>query len=253
MFYLIKLSLYIGCFDLLSIITTKVINRNIQIKNHPNLRWFFIHCLSNVLITYYSSSDLYKVLKNIDSINNFTWSDTSFLTFWISILTHIYHILFFKLTNDDILHHFSMVFIAGSLEYYQKSIICPAVLFFLSGLPGTIDYFCLYLVKVNLLNKEKEKIIYLYITTYFRGPGACILSFINIYNNYTNIFSILSSTLVFWNGQYYLMKTSFDYGKFYEKKKINREIWIQENKEYLESNKNILDRPNSSPLKKIKN
>jgi len=33
---------------------------------------------------------------------------------------------------------------------------------------------------------------------------------------------------------------------------INREIWIQENKEYLENNKNILDRPNSSPLKKIK-
>ena len=40
---------------------------------------------------------------------------------------------------------------------------------------------------------------------------------------------------------------------FMKKKKINREIWIQENKEYLESNKNILDRPNSSPLKKIKN
>jgi hypothetical protein len=35
------------------------------------------------------------------------------------------------------------------------------------------------------------------------------------------------------------MKTSFDYGKFNEKKKINREIWIQENKEYLENNKNI--------------
>ena len=71
MYYLIKLGVYIGCFDLLSIITTKIIDKNIIITNNHNSRWFFIHCLSNILITYYSFSDLYKVLKNIESINNF--------------------------------------------------------------------------------------------------------------------------------------------------------------------------------------
>ena len=67
----------------------------------------------------------------------------------------------------------------------------------------------------------KTKKIYLFLTTYLRGPGACILSFINLYNNYQNFIAVLSSTLVFWNGQYYLMKTSFDYGKYKEKIKIS--------------------------------
>ena len=249
MLYFMKIGFLIGFFDILSIITTKVVNKSIIIKDNPNIRWFFVHSFSNILITYYSFSDLKKVITNIDSINNFTWNEESYLSFWISILTHIYHILFFKLSNDDILHHFTMVLIAGSLEYSQKNIICPAVLFFLSGFPGAIDYFCLYLVKINLLNKDKEKKIYLYITTYIRGPGACILSFINIYNNYYNFIALLSSTLVFWNGQYYLMKTSFDYGKYKEKIKFQREIWLKENKIYIENNN--FDRLSISPNKNI--
>lgn len=248
MIYFINIAFMILLFDFLSIITTKIINKNIIINNNPNIRWFFIHSCSNILITYYSADDLINCLININNINDIAWSNNSYNTFWISILTHLYHIIFFKLTNDDILHHFTMVLIAGTIGYSQKSIICPAALFFLSGLPGAIDYFCLYLVKLDLMKKEDEKIIYLYLTTFLRSPGTCILSFINIYNNYNNLLPIINSVLVFWNGQYYLMKTSMDYGKFKEKL---REIWIKNNKttKFVEETLGINNRPLRSPKK----
>lgn len=125
-----------------------------------------------------------KCLKNPYEIDKFGWDENSWNVMNMAMLTHFYHYLFFRLSKADIIHHFSMVAIAGSIEYYQQSIICPAVLFFLSGFPGSIDYFL----------------------------------------------------LVFWNGQYYLMKHSLDYGKYLEIRKVEKLLWIEKNSPKYERN-----------------
>lgn len=219
--------------DISSIVICKINNINKNIIENQNIRWFFIHFISNCFVTYNGISDLKKCLKNPYEIDKFGWDENSWNTMNMAMLTHFYHCLFFRLTKADIIHHLTMVGIAGSIEYYQQSIICPAVLFFLSGFPGSIDFFLLYLVKLDLFSKEREKEIYLYITTYIRSPGACILSFISFYNFYIknnfNIFYILSNILVFWNGQYYLMKHSLDYGKYLEIRRAEKLLWIEKN------------------------
>ena len=223
---LIVVSLFIT--DRLSIIITKKIDKSINIKNNQNIRWFFIHFISNLFVTINAIPDLRLCLLDPYNIHKYPWTYSSYNTFYISVITHIYHILFFNLTAADRLHHSLMVLIAGSIEYYKKSIISPAALFFVTGLPGTIDYLLLFFVKLNKLSKQKEKKVYLYLSAYIRSPGACIISIFGIYNikhefknNIMNgIISLLSCLLVFWNGQYYLMLSSIDYGKFIEKNKI---------------------------------
>ena len=223
---LIIMSLFIT--DNASIIIAKKIDKSINIKNNQNIRWFFIHFISNLFVTINAIPDLKLCLLEPYNIYKYQWTSSSYNTFNISVITHLYHILFFNLTTADRLHHGLMVLIAGSIEYYKKSIICPAALFFLTGLPGCIDYFLLFLVKLNKISKKREKIIYLYLTAYIRSPGACIISIMGLYNlknefnnNILNgIITLISSLLVFWNGQYYLMISSIDYGKFIEKNKI---------------------------------
>lgn len=241
---LIVMSLFIT--DSVSIKIAKKIDKSINIKNNQNIRWFFIHCISNLFVTINAIPDLLVCLLDPYNIYKYQWNNYSYNTFYISVITHIYHISFFNITPADRLHHGLMVLIAGSIEYYNKSIISSAALFFISGLPGCIDYFLLFLVKLNKISKKREKIIYLYLSAYIRSPGACIISVMGLYNlkrefnnysnnilnNYSNnilnnnsnnilnsIISLLSCILVFWNGQYYLMLSSIDYGKFIEKNK----------------------------------
>ena len=224
---LIVMSLFIT--DSASIIIAKKIDKSIDIKKNQNIRWFFIHFISNLFVTINAIPDLRLCLLDPYNIYKYKWTCPSYNTFYISVITHIYHIIFFNLTTADRLHHGLMVLIAGSIEYYKKSIISPAALFFITGLPGCIDYFLLFLVKLNKLSKKREKIIYLYLSAYIRSPGACIISVMGLYNfkhEFNNsilngIISLISCLLVFWNGQYYLIISSVDYGKFIEKIKIN--------------------------------
>ena len=65
-----------------------------------------------------------------------------------------------------------MVAICGTLCYILKSIISSFALFFLSGLPGAIDYMLLYLVKTNKINSVTEKKIYTFLSAYIIAPGC---------------------------------------------------------------------------------
>ena len=90
-------------------------------------------------------------------------------------------------------------------------------------MPGCIDYFLLYLVKINKLSKNLEKKIYVYLTTWIRSPGICYVCIMSIYgfpyiyeksiqNNNIYIFlaCLTSTVLTFWNGQYYMYITVRD-------------------------------------------
>ena len=212
--------------DGFSIKLTNYINPKINIIDIPNSRWFFIHSISNIGVTVFSIPDIIIILSDPFNLDEYSWSYYSYLTFQIAVMCHFYHIIFFKLTSDDILHHTLMILLACPIELYNKNILCSMTLFFLSGLPGALDYFLLYLVKINKFSKLYEKKIYLFLSSYIRSPGCCLcfyLSLNNLYNkkNYNlleNLILLLSSLLGFWNGQY-LKSSCISFGKYIEKNK----------------------------------
>lgn len=216
--HIINNFLFILFLDTFSIGLTKIITDNPIVS--PNSRWFLIHSISNLYIAYYAFWDLKECIESPVKLYNIKWDVNSFNIYQYTMLLHLYHCLFFKLTKSDILHHCLMCGISGSLEFYNTNKLCSAALFFLSGLPGSIDYFLLYLVKINKLSKITEKKAYIFISTWIRSPGCCLITFLGIrdlidlyYINTKQFYLTLPSViLTFWNGQYYMMRTCIDYG-----------------------------------------
>ena len=188
--------------------------------NHTNLtKWFYTHSIMNFFICIYSIDDIIVCLNNISSCYLIQWNNNSYITYKLSLLLHIYHLLFYKITKSDLIHHLIMCGICGPLIYYENNIISSVSLFFMCGLPGMIDYFTLFLVKINKIKIKTQKKNYIYISIWIRSPGCLLSVFLSIpclihYYNISLIKFMMSFTMsliVFWNGQYYLMKTINDY------------------------------------------
>lgn len=191
-------------------------NRNIT----GTTRWFFLHSIINFIVVYYSLPDLFTCFSDSMNCYKINWNYNSIKVYNYATLLHIYHCMFFNLTKDDYLHHILMVLICGSLCYYLKSIISSFALFFLTGLPGAIDYMLLYLVKINKIDTITEKRVYTFLSAYIRAPGCTytlaigmngILNYYKQNNYYKLTVLFVTIFLIFWNGQYYLMKSHESY------------------------------------------
>ena len=215
-------SIYI--LDNISILITKIFNEDV----HYNARWFFIHFNINLLVSALTFSDLVDCLKNHQICTLESSSENGYLATEMVIYLHLYHSIVFynHLKKDDIIHHLTMCGFNGFVFYYQGLKIQSVTSFFCSGLPGMIDYFLLYLVKIGKLEKSIEKEIYLFLTTYIRSPGCLLNCFLILpyfsreHPYFDIIISTIAALLVFWNGQYYMSKTCIDYGKYQIKKII---------------------------------
>ena len=195
---MLSIILRVVCCDIFATFLTYVC---IPEYSHKS-RWFLLHALSNYYITTHSYDDLLFCLKDPITCSNTEWNDNSKKCFYMCTFLHLYHCLFFKLTPDDILHHGMMLFICGPLAYINHKIPTTASLFFLSGLPGLIDYSLLWIFKCLEFNNHLQKYIYLIVNLLIRSPGCLILSYINMIN-YT-FDKIILSIILFWNAQYYL-------------------------------------------------
>lgn len=195
MFHIVLSVIYL---DVIASFLTYIFTQNYSNKS----RWFLLHAFANYYIMVNSYKDLRMCLKNPVICSDTNWNENSKNVFLMCTILHIYHCLFFKLTNDDILHHFMMLFICGPLTYKTGKITSSASLFFLSGLPGFIDYTLLWIVKCSDFNNNLRKYIYLMINLLIRSPGCLIFSYINVLT-YTKEKAILS-VILFWNAQYYL-------------------------------------------------
>lgn len=200
--------------------THNLYNYIVNFKCSGTTRWFFLHSIINFIVVYYGVNDVYTCITNSSECYKISWNYNSVKVYNYATLLHIYHCIFFKLTKDDYLHHFLMVAICGTLCYILKSIISSFALFFLTGLPGAIDYMLLYLVKTNKINSITEKKIYTFLSAYIRAPGCTYTLAIgmngifNYYNqeDYTKLVTLMITILlIFWNGQYYFMKSHESY------------------------------------------
>lgn len=207
----------IGILDGFSYLVSKIFVD----KVHYNARWFFIHFNINLLVTIFTFGDLKDCLYDYESCTLEKSSSRAYLATELVLISHLYHSIVFYpyLKKDDIIHHLTMCGFNGMVFYYQGLKIQSVTSFFCSGLPGMIDYFLLYLVKIGKLDKSIEKIVYLYLTTYIRSPG-CMLNVFLVLPFFKRpqllfdyIISFIATLLVFINGQYYMSKTCIDYGK----------------------------------------
>ena len=205
----------IHALDKIAIIIYVRDKKNIFVPH--NARWFFIHMVTNLIISYASFFDLYHCLHNpYNSLDR--WSIYSLQSYQIAVISHLYHALIFykHLSKTEWIHHVLMVGLAAPLAFMYPTKAAGASLFFMSGLPGFIDYLLLWLVKLEKFPAAKEKRIYVWINTWLRSPGCtCVflLSMLSMFQQPFNISIFTQMCLLFWNGQYYMMKTCVDYGK----------------------------------------
>ena len=167
--------------------TDKVIlGRLLKLEENKLARWYFLHAILNGVICLYAIKPMCNFIKNpiYHTLNPIKSLETN----TICMCLHIYHLLFFTCTTDDIFHHLGFVVIGGILQnLYNFGHMLPFFMFYICGLPGGIDYFLLGLVKVNKLSKEKRLDISVKLNNWLRVPGV-ILSW-----NYVILFFIYSN------------------------------------------------------------
>ena len=126
--------------------------------------------------------------------------------------------LAFKLTKADYFHHILFVPTMGAVgQYYRLGAFRPFLAFFISGLPGGIDYFNLVRVKMGTLDLLAQKRYCASINIWMRGPSLVLASFI-IYLNYRYSapaipipVALMVGGLATFNGQYYTKQSVANY------------------------------------------
>ena len=138
---------------------------------------------------------------------------------------HLYHSLYFKLTKTDIIHHVSTAFLSTPLIItYHRYPTAIVGVWFMSGLPGAIDYFLLWLVKMGYFDSMLEKKIYVWLSVWIRAPGCVVtctlqLGFYNIIDKLSMVeimVIIWDTSIVYLNGIYFMHDTV---SKYYLKSK----------------------------------
>ena len=124
---------------------------------------------------------------------------------------HVYHLLYFDLKPDDKFHHFLFIPLIGfPAQYWRWGCHRNFMCFFISGLPGGLDYFNLALVKQGLMSKMRQRKICANLNQWCRGPGILIASFLQFQSflygtsSAPSIPLLLTATLATYNALLYL-------------------------------------------------
>eukprot|EP00501_MAST-03F_sp_TOSAG23-6_P000547 GSMAST32.ASY1.ANO1.568.1 assembled CDS len=151
-------------------------------RDQSNGRWFFVHAFANLLVCLTAMSSMSSILNDpVNALSGSVNSDRSM--FGNGCILHVYlkenyYILSmhcFGLNSADYFHHFlfiptlglpGQIFHFGALGNWQA--------FFISGLPGGLDYFLLGLVKCELFGRRQEKRWSANLNTWCIAPGIIV-------------------------------------------------------------------------------
>jgi len=162
-------------------------SRNVKSKDMCTARWFFLHSLANVAVVATSLMSMRAVLGDpLHAMDGRAYVDTSAFgnaSVWpLTIINsvHVYHMVGgFKLSGADYFHHLVFIPTLGFPgQVYRWGPLANWQAFFISGLPGGIDYLLLGLVKLGILDHMVEKRMNANLNTWVRSPGilcACVL------------------------------------------------------------------------------
>ena len=184
-----------------------------------NVRWFFIHCIMNIYITVIGFENIKYSLYNISECSIQKWIN-GYEMYGIAMSLHFYHIFNFKLNKMDWIHHIMTAILTGPIILLTNPTCSSAVgLWFTSGLPGAIDYFLLWLVKMGYCNKNIEKYAYVLLSCWLRAPGCIytaslntgLLPHIHELSLYEMFGKAWTTFVVYWNGIFFMHVTLKDY------------------------------------------
>jgi hypothetical protein len=188
-------------------------------------RYYFNHMLCNSIVVY---NTFYPMLNAYDITTNITTSDIEglYIAKCVVYSLHLYHTIYYykKLRRDDWLHHILMIGIVLPLtDIIPEHNIISHGLFFTTGLPGLIDYTLLFLNRNDFIYRHTQKEINCNLNLWIRAPGCIMNTGIGIsllianYNTltYYQIYgSIIMSSLIYWNGIYFMKQALIDYNKY---------------------------------------
>ena len=146
----------------------------------PKARYFALHVVCNAVSAYFSFPDVRRAVTE-DPWTAFTGASCGMVANSTVAALHIYHCLAFKLSGADIFHHAVFVTILCGLAIPYKhtgGVANNFGCFFLSGLPGGMDYVLLVLMQHGLIDKITEKKWNAVINVWLRGPSMSIYLFL---------------------------------------------------------------------------
>lgn len=188
-----------------------------------NGQYYILHAISNLVISWYSIGGVIRTYATLCDTEIRQMNNHDIIITDIIIALHTYHIIICRtnMRSDDWAHHIIMV--AISMPILRLGLIPPDEFlqysaFFVSGLPGFIDYSMLALCRNNIMDRMAEKKINSYLNAYLRNPGciSCvtliILKSYRVINQPIEIISVvIICGAVFWNGVYFSNQVIADY------------------------------------------
>lgn len=185
-------------------------------------KYYLNHLINNIYIVYLTLPDVVYTYTNFNNILDYKVNYEPALS---TISLHTYHIIWYykSLRIIDWMHHILMVIFALPFGITANSgSLLGHSLFYLTGLPGAIDYLLLFLVKNNFIKSIVEKKFNSKINVWLRCPGCIahstisMLAYFSKYSQY-NLFDkfsiIVTSLLTFINGVYFMKEIVINYAK----------------------------------------
>ena len=190
-------------------------------RNLPG-RWFLLHSLWNIWIVFGTWEDFLKTIEKPSDAANKDREYNLAPTF-LSMALHLYHCIapwYAKSLNfQDLVHHvgFAICGLGYMSLWYSWGPGANFAFFFLTGLPGAIDYFLLALVKWKKIHRNTEKKFNVIINNWCRGPG-CVVAAAWTFVCYKEgimdppLFIVTAQLLLLvLNGQYYASRVTRNY------------------------------------------
>lgn len=182
-------------------------------------KYYLLHSINNMFIVYSSIPELIYTYNNFFDYYNY---NCNYFPSVISYSLHIYHIYvyFKKMRFDDWLHHIVMMFAFPLAMATDPGSLLNHAMFYLTGLPGAINYFLLFLSRNGIVGRIFQKKVNNYLNLLIRCPG-CIshvtMSLLTLgFREFTPIqtyFVLIQCLIVYWNGIYFMNQVIVDYNK----------------------------------------
>jgi len=179
-------------------------------------RWFQLHSITNYVISALTLCDVCDCL--LDPSQSSIKQSPGYAA-GLTLTLHLYHSVLFNMRVEDWCHHISGFIITPILiEHSCKGI--SFAYFFITGLPGAIDYSVLVLYKNDIVKKETHKFISSKLNAYIRMPGGIISSYLlfkdTISQPIINNHMLLLCAFLYLNSCFYGKQAIENYGAFRE-------------------------------------
>ena len=192
--------------------------------DRENHRWCVMHSAINLCVVGLTARGTVALLRSDNYLERLVASPEAGFTIWSSIIvmsSHLYHLLRFSVTDRSLIAHHYIMMTVLTIPYFETGnqrfmLFTDYCLFFMCGLPGMIDYFCMHLCYTGRMERLTEKRINNFLNAYIRAPGIMYGVFVT-YRMWANgevplmyAGPVILSSL--WNAQFFANAVAYSYG-----------------------------------------